>query len=92
MICSRKSREGVYEGYPNHVESLKRVVFKETVEPCRWRSETRNLNPGLKQMMKITTASLRGGWCPRHPGTSTIDSQLQDGACTDGWKNLANQP
>ena len=30
--------------------------------------------------------------CPRHPGTSTIDSQLQDGACTDGWKNLANQP
>ena len=53
MICSRKSRGGVYEGYPNHVESLKRVVFKETAEPCRWRSETRNLNSGLKQLMKI---------------------------------------
>ena len=52
-------------GYPNHVESLKRVVFKETAEPCRWRSETRNLNSGLKQLMKITTASLRGGWVPK---------------------------
>ena len=49
LMCSRKSRGGVYEGYPNHVESLKRVVFKETVESRRWRSETRNLNSGSKQ-------------------------------------------
>ena len=67
MICSRMSRGGVYRWgrYPNHVKSLKCLVFKETVESCRWRSETRNLNSGLKQLMKITTASLRGGWVPK---------------------------
>ena len=51
-------------GYPNHVKSLKGLVFQETVESCRWRSESRNLNSGLKQLLKITTASLRGGWMP----------------------------
>ena len=51
--------------YPNHVKLLKGLVFKETVESRRWRSETRNLNSGLKQLMKITTASLRGGWVPK---------------------------
>ena len=46
--------EGSIGGYPNHVKSLKGLVFKETVEPCWWTSETRNLNSGLKQLMKIT--------------------------------------
>ena len=31
-------------------------------------------------------------WCPRHPGASTIGSQLQDGDCTDGWQNLTTGP
>ena len=59
--------EGSMGGYPNHVKSLKGLVFKETAEPCRWRSESRNLNSGLKQLMWITTASLRGGggWVPK---------------------------
>ena len=52
-------------GYPNHVKPLKGLVFQETVESCRWRSESRNLNSGLKQLLKITTASLRGGWVPK---------------------------
>ena len=30
--------------------------------------------------------------CPKHPGASTIGSQLQDGDCTDGWQNLTTQP
>ena len=30
--------------------------------------------------------------CPRHPGTSTIGSQLQDGDCIYGWQNLGIQP
>ena len=30
--------------------------------------------------------------CLRHPGASTIGSQLQDGDCTDGWQNLTTQP
>ena len=40
----RKARGGgvgPIGGYPNHVKSLKGLVFKETVEPCRWRSERR---------------------------------------------------
>ena len=52
-------------GYPNHVKSLKGLVFQETVESCRWRNESRNLNSRLKQLLKITTASLRGGWVPK---------------------------
>ena len=30
--------------------------------------------------------------CLRHPGASTIGSQLQDGDSTDGWQNLTTQP
>ena len=35
--------------------------------------------------------SVEVGW-PRHPGASTVGSQLQDGDCTDGWQNLTTQP
>ena len=40
----RKARGGGVRsigGYPNHVKSLKGLVFKETLESCRWRSERR---------------------------------------------------
>ena len=30
--------------------------------------------------------------CLRHPGASTIGSQLQDGDYTDGWQDLTTQP
>ena len=30
--------------------------------------------------------------CLRHPGATTIGSQLQDGDRTDGWQNLTTQP
>ena len=30
--------------------------------------------------------------CLRHPGASTIGSQLQDGDCSDGGQNLTTQP
>ena len=30
--------------------------------------------------------------CLRHPGASTIGSQLQGGDCSDGWQNLTTQP
>ena len=39
--------EGSIGGYLNHVNTLKGFVIKETAEPCRWRSESRNLNSGL---------------------------------------------
>ena len=30
--------------------------------------------------------------CPRHPGATTIGSQLQDGDRSVGWQNLTTQP
>ena len=33
--------EGSIGGYPNHLKSLKGLVFEETVLPCQWRSEPR---------------------------------------------------
>ena len=32
------------------------------------------------------------GWCLKHPGASTIGSQLLDEDCSHGWQILATQP
>ena len=41
---------------------------------------------------ELTTASQMEVGCLRHPGASTISSQLLDGDCSHGWQILATQP
>ena len=45
----------------------------------------------LEKSSKQHCRSLEVG-CRKHPGVSTIGSQLQDGDCIDGWQNLTTQP
>ena len=59
-----------------------------------WVFPTLGLMQYNKQVINIGKqlhCSLEVG-CLRHPGASTIGSQLQDGDCTDGWQNLTTQP
>ena len=52
---------GSIGGYPNHVKSLKGLVFKETVEPCRWRCERRKFVIKPVDKGRVTTLKILNG-------------------------------